>query len=185
MTNTPAERIDYPYTLSVEYGGDSSTVEIVPSSLNPTAVAMAKITAPDGSVMEHQLAFDLNRYFTSFNTPAVGKYNIEITYSYGNHSFSSSSYFNVSYQPEYDAFAVYDVASIHDFVRGAGQVSTDGTLKLENDKNKVATYELNFRIPLLIAAVVMFVIDVIVRKIKWKDITDLFSKAVGKGGVKK
>ena len=182
VTNTPTERIDYPYTLTVEYGGDSSTIEIVPSDLNPTAVASVKITAPDGTVAEQQLVFDLNRYFTSFDTPDTGKYNIEITYSYGTHSFSSINCFNVPYYSEYDAFAVFDVASIHKFMRGIGQISTDGTLNLETDKNKVDTYELNFRIPLLIIAVVLFVVDVAVRKMKWKDIKDLFLKITGKGG---
>ena len=69
-------------------------------------------------------------------------------------------------------------------MRGVGQVSKDGNLNLENDKNEIDTYELNFRIPLLIAAVVLFVIDVIVRKFKWKDIQGLFARKRKEGAVK-
>ena len=35
---------------------------------------------------------------------------------------------------EYDSFTAYDVASVYKFMRGAGQISTDGKLNLENDE---------------------------------------------------
>ena len=181
VTNTPEERINYPYELEFEYSGNTSAVEILPSYLNPKATAKIKITAPDGKTAEQQLVFDLNRYYTEFDTSKNGKYHIEITYSYGNHSFTSNTYYNVAYGPEYDAFAAYDVASVYDFMRGAGQISTDGVLNLENDKGDVSTYELNFRAPLLILAVVLFVIDIFVRKFRWKDITGFFRKKQLKG----
>ena len=183
-TNTPAERIDYPYELTFEHLGSSSTVEISPTYLNPRAKAKIKITTPEGEVTERQLVFDLNKYYTAFDTPTTGRYHIEITYTYGNHTFVSNTYYNVPYGPEYDSFAVYDVASIHDFMRGLGQISTDGVLNLENDKADVATYEMNFRVPLLILAVSLFVIDVFVRKFKWKDIKGFFSKKAKKKGAK-
>ncbi len=176
-TNTPTERIDYPYELNFEHLGSRSTVEISPTYLNPKAKAKIKITSPDGKVTEQQLVFDLNKYSTSFDTPKVGRYHIEITYSYGNHSFVSNTYYNVPYGPEYDAFAVYDVASIYDFMRGNGRVSTDGDISLENDKADVATYERDFKAPLLILAVVLFVIDVFIRKFSWRDIKSFFKKS--------
>ncbi len=181
ISNTPKERIDYPYTLAFEYGGSSSTIEIVPSYLNPQAKATVKITAPNGRTSESALVFDLNRYFTSFETPETGRYNIEITYSYGNHSFTSKTYYTVPYYPEYDAFTVYDVGNIYKFMRNAGTISTDGKLKLKNDKNDVATYELDFRLPLLILSVVLFVVDVFIRKTRWKDVKSWF-KRKKKGG---
>lgn len=184
-TNTPTEHINYPYALTLEYGGGVSSVEIAPSYLNPQAKATIKITSPNGMVSEEQLTFDLNRYFTTFETPITGKYHIEIVYSYGNHSFASSTYFTVPYPPEYNAFAVYDVASIYEFMRNAGTISTDGKLNLENDKNDVATYELSFRIPLLILAVVLFIVDIFIRKTRWKDIQAWLEKIKKKGGAKK
>ncbi len=179
-TNTPRERIDYPYEVKFEHLGDRSTVEISPSSLNPRAKTTIKITSPDGKETEQQLVFDLNKYQTTFDTPSVGKYRIEITYSYGNHTFSSSTYYTVSYKPEYDAFAAYDVASLYDFMRGLGQVSTDGELNLENDKADVATYEKDYSAPLLILAAILFIVDVFVRKFGWKDIKGFFRSSDSK-----
>ncbi len=179
-TNTPRERIDYPYEVKFEHLGERSTVEISPSTLNPRAKTEIKITAPDGKETKQKLVFDLNKYQTTFDTPTVGKYRIEITYSYGNHTFSSSTYYTVPYGPEYDAFAVYDVASLHDFMRGLGQVSTDGELNLENDKSDVATYERDYKAPLLIVAAILFIVDVFIRKFGWKDIKGFFRSSNSK-----
>ncbi|MBQ4065263.1 MAG: hypothetical protein IJD10_04120, partial [Clostridia bacterium] len=185
VTCTPEERIDYPFDVIVNYGGNNSTVEILPSYLNPRAVAKIKITAPDGSVLERQLNFDLNRYFTSVKTLQTGKYHVNIKYSYGNHFFEANTYFNVPYNPEYDAFTVFDISSVHDFMRGAGGVYTDADIDLQPDKNTVATYEYNMRIPLLIAAVALFVIDVFIRKTRWRDIVNFFRGKKKKGGAVK
>ncbi len=178
-TNTPKERINYPYELTFEHLGERSTVEIAPTYLNPRAKAEIKVIAPDGTETKQQLVFDLNKYQAVFDTPTAGRYQIEVTYTYGTHKFSSSSYYTVPYSAEYDAFAVCDVASIHDFMRGNGQVSTDGKINLKNDKSQVETYEKDYKAPLLIAAVVLFVIDVFIRKFGWKDIKGFFRSPSG------
>ena len=178
--NTPARRVDYPFDLTVTYGGDNTSIEVLPSHLNPRATAFLRVTSPDGSVLERQLAFDLNRYFTTVETPLTGRYRVEIVYSYGTHTFSASDYFDVSYYPEYDAFTVFDITAVHDFMRNAGGVYTDGEIDLSPDKREIATYEYSFRIPLLILAVVLFVIDVFIRKTRWKDVKSFFKK-IGRG----
>ena len=180
-TNTPTERIHCPYTVDFAYGGSHSTLAIQPSYLNPLAQATVKLTTPDGTVTEKQLAFDLNRYYTNFETPVTGRYGIEITYTYGTHSFTSQTYFTVPRLPEYDAFATFDEANLHKFMRGVGQISTDGELDLTNDEKDVATYELSFRLPLLIVAVILFVVDVFIRKTRWNDVKGWFNKKK-KGG---
>ena len=181
VTNTPAERVDYPFDIKVTYGGDSSVVEILPSHLNPRAKAQLKVTSPDGTEFKKQLAFDLNRYFSNVETTQIGKYHVEITYTYGNHSFTANSYFEVPYYPEYNAFEVYDITSVHSFMRNAGQVYTDGGVDLALNKNEVATYEYSYRVPLLILAVSLFVIDVFIRKTRWKDIARFFRRKKAKG----
>ena len=168
VSNTPDERIDYPYVINFDYGGSYSTIEMLPSYLNPRAKARAVITSPGGEVYEEELLFDLNRYFTTFKTSELGKYHIEITYSYGNHSFTSNTYFNASYHDEYNEFAVSDLGSIHDFMRGAGGIHTDGRLDLENDKADIDTYQRSFRLPLLVLAVALFVLDIFIRKYRGK-----------------
>ena len=183
VTNTPPQFIDYPFTMNVDHRGDVSAIEIIPSSVNPRAKASIKVIAPDGSVVEKAMIFDLNRYYVDIDTPEIGKYNIEITYTYGNHSFTSNTYFTLPYSSEYNSFAAYDIVNIYDFMRGVGSVNRNGNIDLENDKNEVDTYELSFRVPLFILAVVLFVVDVVVRKFKWNDIKGLFTKN-GKKGVK-
>ena len=177
VTNTPYEHVNYPFNITVDYKGDSSNIEIIPSSVNPKAKASIKLTLPDGTVSEEQMVFDLNRYYAIIDTPVVGKYHIEITYTYGNHSFTSDTYFTLAFSEEYNAFAAYDIVSIYDFMRGVGQISEDGKLNLENDKSEIDTYEISFSIPLLILAAVLFVVDVVVRKFKLKDIKGLFAKS--------
>ena len=176
VTNTPAEHVDYPFTMTVDVNGSESTLSITPSSLNPRATASVRIVCPDGSVIEKKLAFDLNKYYTVFDSSEMGRYHVEITYTYGTHSFTSSTYYTVPYGEEYNAFAAYDIVKIYDFMRGIGQISTDGKLNLQNDKSKIDTYEMSFRAPLMILAVVLFVCDVVIRKFKWKDIVGLFRK---------
>lgn len=181
ITNTPAEYVNYPFNINIDYFGESSAIEIIPSSVNPRAKASLKITYPDGSVTEEAMVFNLNRYFATVDTPDTGRYHIEITYTYGNHSFTSDTYYTVAYSTEYDAFAAYDIVSIYDFMRGVGQISEDADINLENDRSEVDTYELSFRAPLLILAAILFVVDVIVRKFKIKDIKGLFTKTVKEG----
>ena len=181
VTNTPPEYIDYPFNMNVDYHGDQAEIEIIPSSVNPRAKASIKLTGPDGVSVEKSMIFDRNRYYIDVDTPEIGKYQVEITYTYGNHSFTSNTYFTLPYSDEYDAFAAYDIVNIYDFMRGVGSVNRDGNVDLENDKNDVDTYELSFRAPLFILAVALFVVDVIVRKFKWKDIKGLFTKTKKKG----
>ena len=177
-TNTPRERIDCPYVINFEYGGGYSTVEMIPSYLNPKAKAYIKITSPSGVVYEKELAFNLNKYFTIVETSEIGKYKIELIYTYGTHSFPSVMYYNASYYPEYNAFAAYDLGSIHDFLGSSGRIYLDGNVDLAVDRTEVDTYELNFRLPLLIAAVVLFVFDVFIRKFKWTRKQDRAKKTI-------
>ena len=176
VSNTPAEWVDYPFDINIEYSGDQSRIEIIPSSVNPRAKATLTLVSPDGKIVKEAMAFNLNRYFIDIPTAQMGKYYIDITYTYGNHSFSSSSYFTRSYADEYDSFAAYDIVEIYDFLRGSGRIFKDGNIDLTNNKNEIDTYEMSFRVPLLIAAVVLFVVDVVIRKFKWNDLLGLFAK---------
>ena len=175
-TNTPVEQMDYPFNVNVESVAGNSTIEIIPSSINPRAKATIMVMLPDGSVYQSDMNFDLNRYRASLSTPLEGRYMVEIIYTYGDHSFVSNTYFTLQYADEYDAFGSYDIANIYDFMRGIGRVSRDGNINLENAKNEVDTYKLSFRLPLLVIAAALFIADVIVRKFKWSDIKGLFTK---------
>ncbi|MBQ7379434.1 MAG: VWA domain-containing protein [Clostridia bacterium] len=174
FTNTPTERIDYPYTLGVTYDGTQATLEMIPATLNPYATVSMRITLPDGSVLDVQPVFDSRCYSHAFPTSQIGKYKAEIVYEYGENTFTSQSVFNISYSPEYDSFVTFDPAELHNAVRDRGTLSEGTVPELVNDPDRLDTYSVYFTVPLLIAAAVLYVIDIIVRKITKNDIKSLF-----------
>ena len=180
--NTPAERVDYPYTIHVEYDGFNSRLEIIPVNLNPYATADVTVTLPDGSTVTERLTFDSTRYFYTFVTPRRGRYLLNITYAYGDKTFESEAAFHLGYAPEYDAFAVFDPASLHGAIRNRGGVWEGVVPPMVNDDKEIATYTLRFEPPLLIAAAVLYVIDVIIRKLKWNDVKSFLGIRQKKGG---
>ena len=174
ITNTPTQRIDYPYTLYVSYDGTMARVEMTPATLTPYATVQMRITAPDGKVTLVQPLFDSQRYAYEFEAPSVGKYRVQISYAYGESSFESESVFNIAYSPEYDAFVTFDAAELHNAVRDRGTVSEGSVPVLVNDPDRLDTYSVYFTVPLLIAAAVLYVADIFVRKITKNDLKSLF-----------
>ena len=180
-SNTPEEKIDYPYSFNVDYDGKYTSIEIVPAILDPTAKVSVEITAPvSGEVISKELIFDSEKFFYSFETAELGKYDIKVIYSYGDDenkvSYPSETFFNLSYSPEYDSFQIFEASTLHEAIRQRGTVSEDGSIKLENDEKMIDTYTIDFTMPFLIAAAALYVIDVIIRKLKWDDIKSLFKK---------
>ena len=172
--NTPTERIDYPYTLYVSYDGTVARVEMLPATFDPYATVHMRITAPNGKTVEVQPLFDSQRYAYEFQAPDVGKYRVQITYAYAQGSFESESVFNISYSPEYDAFVTFDAAELHNAVRDRGSVSEGSVPALVNDPDRLDTYSVYFTVPLLVAAAVLYIVDIFVRKINKNDIKSLF-----------
>ncbi len=175
-TNTPKTKIDYPYTVSVSYDGKYSGVEIIPAVLNPDATMNVTIVFPDGSEVTEKLTFDSYRYFYRFRTDVIGKYLVKVSYDWTTKSYTSESVHTISYSPEYDEFVTYSPAPIYAFMRNHGNVFTDGNITLEVDENKIATYVLYFTVPFLAIAAAIYVIDTVLRKLKWADIVSLFKR---------
>ena len=165
-SNVPKERIVRPFTVNMTVGEYDAYVELVPSVLDPQAVATMKITSPLGRTVTRTLAFDSSKYFYSFDTGAVGSWKMTVTYKYGDREYTEQLSFYIPYLPEYNAFATFDKFTVYEFMRGMGSVTEDGIPSLENDKNEITTYKQSFIIPLLIAAAVLFIIDIVLRKLK-------------------
>ncbi len=167
-SNTPKERVDYPFTIGIERTDFNAHLEIVPSVLNPDAITKIKITAPNGRVTNRTLTFDAKKYFYDFAINQIGTYTIDITYSYDESSFETSTSFNIPYTKEYNEFATCDKFNIYAFLRGNGEIYVDQIPSLEYDVEKVTTYKQSFATMLLIIAVILFVVDVFVRKLRVK-----------------
>ncbi len=180
--NTPTEHIDYPYTVNVTYDSFKSEVELVPVVLNPKATVHVTVTMPNGTTAAEQLTFDSTRYFYRFDTPTTGRYVVDIVYTYDDKEFTSQSVFNIPYSPEYNSFEVYDPATLHAAIRDRGTVWEDEVPTLENNDKEVATYTVRYTVPLMIVAVVLYVIDIMIRKLKLHDLKSFFGIKSRKGG---
>lgn len=166
ISNTPDARVDHPFTVTVEKNDYDAYVEITPGILNPKARADIVITLPNGKTISKTLDFDSRKYSYTFDTGKVGTYTVKVTYSYDDKVFSSTESFEIPYLPEYDAFAGFSKANIYEFMRGNGSIVEDEIPNLENERSEITTYNMSYRIPLLIAAIALFLLDVLIRKIK-------------------
>lgn len=174
--NTPKECHDDPYTLSYQTNGAYTTVSIVPATLTAKAVANVTLTSPNGTVERGVMVFDGSRYTYTFEAPSIGRYGMNIEYTYDQKTYLSDTYFHVPYAAEYNSFETFEASALYTAVRNRGTVSENGAVKIENDDRDVESYTVSYTVPFLIAAVVLYVIDIIVRKLKWDDIRSLFKK---------
>lgn len=173
-SNIPDKRIDYPYTVNVEFDGRYSHIEIIPARINPDATVTITITLPDGSELGEVLSLDSHGYFYSAETGAVGKYTVDIAYNWSTKSYTSKTYYDISYSPEYDSFAMSSPAPLHAMMRNNGTVHEDSDVDLSNEEGKVATYVLRFTIPFMALAALLYVADTVIRKLQWADVVSLF-----------
>lgn len=175
-TNVPKKRVDYPFNVSTRTEAGYTHVEIAPAAIRLDSDARIVITSPDGTVTEGKMIFNSSTFVYDFASPLTGKYEVDITYSYGGAQYAANADFNISYLTEYDSFAVYEASVLYKMVGGNGTVSEDGNLVLVNGENEVGTKTVRLTAPLLIACVVLFAVDIVIRKLKWNDIVSLFKK---------
>ena len=104
-------------------------------------------------------------------------------YIFNGVAYPSKYYLNMDYTSEYNSFESYDASALHNAIDDGGTVSMNGELTIENDERELGTYTNRLTVPLLLAAVAIYVIDIIVRKLKWEDIVSFFGlKNKRKGG---
>ena len=168
VSNTPKERVDYPFSINVDKNENTAYLEIIPSILDPEAKTVIEITLPNGKVTKRTLNFDSKKYVYTFTTGKVGTYRIKINYSYEEQSYNAETSFEIPYLSEYNAFATFDKFKVYEFMRGNGDVFVDDIPSMEYEKDKITTYKVSYVIPLLIAAVSIFVVDVFIRKLRVK-----------------
>ena len=185
-TSVPSEKVDYPFLLDITTENGYAHVTLTPATVDMDVEATISVTCPDGSEIVGSMAFGSRTFDYQFVTSDVGTYSVKVTYDYGADSasdaqssdkiFTVNRSVSVSYAPEYDSFALFDAAVLHKMVGSNGVVSEDGNLTIENEEGEAGVYNLPLAMPLLIAAVALFAIDIGVRKLKWDDIKSLFKK---------
>ena len=175
-TTIPAERVDYPFSLNVNFDGNSSLVEVIPSTIDAFAKLEMEIIKPNGESEKQTLFFDRTRYYYEFDTPDIGKYSVKILYSYGKEHYDITTNFYIARSPEYDSFVVFSASNLTSVIRDRGVVYEDDSLVVTNNMDEVSTYQVDFTIALLAIAVSLYVLDIIIRKLTWADIRSLFKR---------
>lgn len=180
-SNMPKERIDYPFNIEISTDETETTIEVLPGEINPDIFVDMEIISPSGNSQSTRIYYDAGSYFYSLHTGEVGKYTVNVSYVFGEETFDAQASFDVSYLPEYDSFELFDSSSLYASIGNSGSVSENGELKIENDENEVESYIYYYTASLMIAAVILYVIDIIIRKLKWSDIKSFFKKSKSGG----
>lgn len=178
-TNIPDQKANYPFVLDAIEEDGYVNITVTPEKVSPDTTVKVTLSRPgEDNAIESHMTFATSCYKYSFSTYGVGKYDVTVEYhSLGTETYTANYTYYVSYLPEYDSFAVYDIAVLYKMIGTEGTVmNSDDVKMIVNDENMIASYELNLTLVLLAIAIALFVVDIIVRKIKWEDIQSLFGK---------
>lgn len=203
--NVPKSKADYPYAFTALQTGSSTSVTITPPrSTDSTSILRLSVsikvwhiesddllnTDEIEPIIDADMSLSKDHFAYTFASSEMGKYKIEVTYKNGltDQEYLSVAVFDVAYANEYNSFTGYEASPLYRAINGRGQVivpeEVDGVLQygklvLENEEYEIGTYTNDYTIPLLVVAVVLFIVDIIIRKLKWEDIVSFF------GGFKK
>ena len=155
-----------------------TNVELIPAELNIDTVAKLTFVTPSGTSNEYVMIFDGTKYVLDVVTDELGRYGLSFSYEpLGKEPYTSEMPLVISYFKEYDSFTVYTDTVLHNALRGRGEVvGEDEIPTYEYDKSRLTTYTVDFTLPFLIAACALFVVDVMIRKLKWKDIVSMLTR---------
>jgi hypothetical protein len=121
---------------------------------------------PGGRTVNRPMVFDGSKYVYTFETGTVGQYRVRFTYNAASGEYNHSTLVEVAYLPEYDMFAGAERYNVYRFMRDNGETVEDAIPNMENDPSMITKYKESFIVPLLIAASVIFLADVSVRKLR-------------------
>ncbi len=172
--NSPEEKRSAPFTTLTDVDGGNRVITLIPATLNFDGKASIEVIAPNGDVTKELMIFNSKNYTAGFTASEPGKYTIKLTYTYAGNSYTETQYLTIPYEAEYNSFTVFTISDMHKIIRNCGTVNTDANINLENNEDDVATYTLYFAVPFMVIAVILFVLDIMFRKLKWADIRNLF-----------
>ena len=90
--------------------------------------------------------------------------------------YEQDTEFCISYYAEYDSFVTYNQSSLYSLLSENGAIlELDEIDRIENSESVYTSYVLSLALPLMVACAALFVADIIVRHLRWKDVTSFFS----------
>ena len=178
----PSEKITSPFVVNVEEEGNVATVLVNPSSsLQNTADFTVTITDPRGLVSSERLSYNSSVYAARFNIDVPGVYAVHLEYNNGAKTYASDTEFSVPYYAEYDAFATFNKSHLYRLVTEYGKIiDVDETGVLENAHSKYISYVLDLTLPLMVVCALLFVAGIILRQLRWKDVTSFCKGLFGR-----
>lgn len=178
----PAEKSDYPFLLSAKEAGKSVRLELTPVNLTESLSAQMQLSVilPSGEQTTEDFVYHFDAessyFYCSYDLSDLGSYRFTVTFQDQTGTYTATMDYRLAYEPEYNAFEIYDVSSLTSL--GCDRpIVTDGVVSIVNGEDDIIEYNIHLQLYLLIACVVLYVIDVIVRKLKWSDIVSLFGRA--------
>lgn len=172
--NTPDSRANSAFIITTDTVGTNTEIIVNAPSLSSDSELNVEIKYPNGVIENKTLVFDSQNYIVNIVSNQVGEYNINLYYQLGELKYESNYKFYISYLPEYNSFTLFEASNLYYMVSTNGKISEDGKLVIENDDFDVQKYILDFTPIFMIICLVLFVIDIIVRKLRWQDIKSLF-----------
>lgn len=148
----------------------SSEIRVYSDAANGETVT-AQLVSPDGHTTQINLEKQTgNLYAGVFDTREVGVYEIKITKSGGGETTETSVYTVLSYSAEYSAFA--DDTECFRFLESVAENGNGSVLfsaeNLFGRQNEVVRSTFNPQLTFLIISIVLFLLDIVVRKFKIK-----------------
>ncbi len=182
---TPKTSHSYPFNLQISESDGAYLITIIPERLRFDAEASIIVKSPSGKSKTHKLPFTSNGFSYLFTTDEIGYFDITASYTENGKTHEAKTSLYIPYLPEYNEFTLYSISNLHRLIRTKGEVHENSDFEMINNKEDIETYTFYLALPLMILAVAIFVIDIILRKLRWQDIVTLFSKKRKKEGVRK
>lgn len=178
-TNLPETHHDSYMFVDVINQGETSLVNIEVPKIVSGIEVRATVTTPSGNKDKKVLTLKNGVYKDEFVTQEKGVYDILVEYI--NKRTSSvlkyQTKFTYSYSKEFDEFMKADNVLLYQLVDDSGIVS-NVIEDIVNINQEDVIYNKYYYKNLLLAALIIFVIDIAIRKIRLKDIKSLFKKTV-------
>ncbi|MGM9969584.1 MAG: VWA domain-containing protein [Anaeroplasma sp.] len=177
ISNIPDEKVDHPFVITNSIDGSICNLNISTPSINTEANLTLKIKKPDGKEVILPVTFNSQSYDSSFIYDSLGQYRLELTYTIGSKTYVANQIIDISTLPEYNSFERFDISDLNSMVNfNASPYQNGSDVVLENDNSITTTFSYDFTSLFMIISVILFVVDIIIRKVKWADIVNLFRK---------
>lgn len=176
-TNYPKDIYRNLLKVEVNTFGYTSQISLMVPKVSSSIQVEASIISPSNKQEKKSLSVVNGKYVQTFITDEKGQYQLNVTYKDKEslNVITLNTFFDFSYSCEYDAFEKSDNILLWQLVSLNGIVtnSIDEIVNIEQEDVVTNKYYNKY---LLLASLILFIIDVMIRKLKLKDIANLFKK---------